>query len=127
LKRPTVFQPKVGSRECGVPIRKRGDRVSNTAGALAGSAAPLDVAWRNLRVHDHDVGPQPGLKRPTVFQPKVGSRECRDPARRVVAAAGMPDGDYSLGGVPIRKRGDRVSNTAGALAAVRHTGSRHRI
>ncbi|WP_245253053.1 BadF/BadG/BcrA/BcrD ATPase family protein [Methylobacterium sp. PvR107] len=33
----------------GVPIRKQGDRVSNSAGALAGSAAPLDVAWRNLR------------------------------------------------------------------------------
>ncbi|WP_167858674.1 BadF/BadG/BcrA/BcrD ATPase family protein [Methylobacterium nonmethylotrophicum] len=33
-----------------------------------------------------------------------------------VAAAGMPDGDYSLGGIHIRKQGDRVSNTAGALA-----------
>jgi N-acetylglucosamine-6-phosphate deacetylase len=33
----------------GVPIRKQGDRVSNAAGALAGSAAPLDMAWRNLR------------------------------------------------------------------------------
>ncbi len=33
-----------------------------------------------------------------------------------VAAAGMPDGDYSLGGIHIRKQGDRVNNNAGALA-----------